>query len=82
MSELNTQPNLGLPGVRYRHAYAPGDEFYEMLIEAHRGLGDEASELMNARLVLLLASHVGDLGVLRQAIAAARAGISMEPQDG
>ncbi|MFN8899583.1 MAG: DUF2783 domain-containing protein, partial [Pseudomonadota bacterium] len=55
MSELNTQPNLGLPGVRYRHAYAPGDEFYEMLIEAHRGLGDEASELMNARLVLLLA---------------------------
>jgi hypothetical protein len=81
MPELNTQPNLGLPGVRYRHAYAPGDEFYELLIEGHRGLSDEASELMNARLVLLLANHVGDLGVLRQAIAAARAGIPAEPHD-
>ncbi|MFN8898925.1 MAG: DUF2783 domain-containing protein, partial [Pseudomonadota bacterium] len=50
--------------------------------EAHRGLGAEASELMTARHVLLLANPVGDLGVLRQAIAAARAGISMEPQDG
>ena len=46
-----------------------------MLIEGHQGLDDAASELMNARLVLLLANHIGNLHVLREAIAAARAGI-------
>ncbi len=82
MKHLNTQPNIGLPGARYRHAYMPGDEFYEMLIEGHRGLGDEASELMNARLVLLLANHIGDLRVLREAIDAARAGIEAGSEAG
>jgi hypothetical protein len=43
-----------------------------MLIEAHRDLSDEASALLNARLVLLLANHIGDLRVLREAIAAAK----------
>jgi hypothetical protein len=71
---LNVQANFGTPGERHRQAYTPGDDFYEMLIEGHRGLSDEQSELMNARLVLLLANHVGDLRVLREAIAAARAG--------
>jgi hypothetical protein len=75
MSLLNTAPNFGVPGERYRHAYTPGDDFYEMLIEGHRGLTDEASELMNARLVLLLANHIGDLRVLKEAIEAARRGI-------
>ena len=44
-----------------------------MLIETHRGLSDEASRLVNARLVLLLANHIGQLDVLQQALAAARA---------
>lgn len=79
MTHLNTQPNFGVPGVRERHAYGPGDAFYEMLIESHRGLDDETSELMNARLVLLLANHIGDLRVLREAIDAARAGL--QPAD-
>jgi hypothetical protein len=74
MSRLNTQPHLGIPGERYRHAYQPGDTFYEMLIEGHRGLDDAASELMNARLILLLANHIGDLRVLQEAIDAARSG--------
>lgn len=74
MKYLNVQANFGTPGERHRQAYTPGDDFYEMLIEGHRGLSDEQSELMNARLVLLLANHVGDLRVLREAIAAARAG--------
>lgn len=78
MPQLNTQPNFGTPGEQPLHAYAPGDDFYEALIETHRGLGDEASRLVNARLVLLLANHIGDLRVLRQALAAARAGV--EPQ--
>ena len=72
MSELQTQPNFGLPGEQPLHAFSPGDDFYEMLIDTHRGLGDEASRLVNARLILLLANHIGDLRVLRQALAAAR----------
>lgn len=72
MKHLNIQPNLGIPGERYRHAYMPGDRFYEMLIDGHRGLSDEQSELMNARLILLLANHIGDLRVLQEAIAVAR----------
>jgi Protein of unknown function (DUF2783) len=72
---LNTQPNFSEPGVRQRWAYAPGDSFYDALIAAHQGLTDEQSELFNARLLLLLANHVGDLSVLREAIALARAGV-------
>lgn len=49
------------------------DDFYERLIEAHDGLDDEASMRLNARLVLLLANHIGDRAILDQAIDAARA---------
>jgi hypothetical protein len=72
---LNTQPNFGIPGERYRHPYMPGDAFYDRLVSAHRGLTDEQSELMMARLVLLLANHIGDLRVLDEAIALARKGV-------
>ena len=61
MPELNTAPNLAAP-----------DDFYEQLIAAHQGLDEAQSALLNARLVLLLANHVGDAAVLAQAIAAAR----------
>ena len=54
---------------------AAPDDFYEALIDAHRGLTDAQSEMLNARLVLLLANHVGDLAVLREALAAAREGV-------
>ena len=72
---LATHPNLQTPGQRTRHAYTPGDDFYEALIAGHRGLSDEQSELMQARLLLLLANHVGDMYVLREAIALARKGV-------
>lgn len=55
---------------------ADPDEFYAMLIEAHRDLSDEQSQLLNAKLILLLANHVGDPEVLRQALDAAREGIT------
>jgi hypothetical protein len=58
---LNTAPNLESP-----------DDFYEALIDAHRDLSREASEALNARLVLLLANHVGAQRVLLEALAAAR----------
>ena len=61
MATLVTAPNIAAP-----------DDFYEALIDLHRGLTDGQSALVNAKLVLLLANHVGDLDVLRAAMAAAR----------
>jgi Protein of unknown function (DUF2783) len=48
------------------------DGFYAALIEAHRGLSDRDSELLNARLVLILANHIGEPGVLAEALTLAR----------
>ncbi len=48
------------------------DGFYEQLLDAHLGLTTEQSELLNARLILLLANQVADGAVLAQCIAAAR----------
>ncbi|MDP4302834.1 DUF2783 domain-containing protein [Leptothrix discophora] len=76
LQHLNTQPNFGIPGQRQLRAYTPGDDFYEALIDSHRDLDDEQSEQLNARLVLLLANHIGDLRVLREALAVARDGIA------
>ena len=58
------------------------DGFYEALIAAHEGLSDEQSNLLNARLILLLANQVGDMASLRACIAAARAGLETEPAAG
>ena len=69
---LQLQPNLQEPGQRYFRAFSPGDDFYEALIEAHRDLSDEQSEAFNARLILLLSNHIGDISVLREALALAR----------
>jgi predicted LPLAT superfamily acyltransferase len=57
------------------HLDAP-DDFYAALIDAHNGLADAQSHALNARLVLLLANHIGSLDVLRQALAAARGDIA------
>ena len=78
MTALNTQPNFSHPGPRPRHAYAAGDDFYDALVSAHGGLSDAQSELLNARLLLLLANHIGELAVLREAIALARQAV-VEP---
>ena len=48
------------------------DDFYEALIDAHRDLDTAQSHALNAKLVLLLANHVGRLEVLQQALQAAR----------
>jgi hypothetical protein len=60
MGKLVLEPNIARP-----------DDFYEALIELHRGLTLEQSAKVNAKLVLLLANHVGDLDVLHEALAAA-----------
>ena len=74
-THLNTHPNFGVPGERYRHPYMPGDAFYDRLVSAHRDLSDAQSDMLNARLLLLLANHIGDLRVLEEAIAIAREGV-------
>jgi hypothetical protein len=58
---LNRQPNIIDP-----------DGFYEELIESQRGLSDEQAELMNSKLVLILANHIGDRAVLTEALLLAR----------
>jgi len=60
MTTLNTEPNLPAP-----------DDFYDELINLHRGLSEAQSALVNAKLILLLANHVGDPAILRAAMAAA-----------
>jgi hypothetical protein len=61
MAALNTEPNLAAP-----------DEFYAALIGAHEDLSEAQSAQVNARLILLLANHIGDPAVLAAALAAAR----------
>lgn len=72
---LTLTPNFSEPGKRYFRAFSPGDDFYELLIDAHRDLDDTKSALLNAQLILLLANHIGDLSVLREALARAREGV-------
>ena len=72
---LNTESNFHQADKHFFRAYRPGDDFYEALIEMHHDLSDEQSEAVNARLILLLANHIGDLAVLREAMDAARKGI-------
>lgn len=50
---------------------ADGDAFYNALMDAHEGLSVAESHAMNARLVLIMANHIGDLDTLRQLLAAA-----------
>ncbi len=63
-----------MPGLDTKSRFPHPDAAYNAIIDAHRGLSDEASAVLNARLVLLLANHIGDLDVLREAIALAREG--------
>ena len=51
------------------------DGLYAAIIEAHAGLSDADSAALNARLVLLLANHIGDESVLREALVVARKSI-------
>ena len=51
---------------------ADPDSFYAALIGSHRGLSAEQSLRLNARLILLLANHIGDAGVLESALQEAK----------
>jgi len=73
---LNLQPNFYETGKRYFRDFTPGDDFYEALIETHRDLTDRQSAMVNAKLILLLSNHIGDIQILREAMALARADIA------
>ena len=48
------------------------DAAYAALVDARRNLSGVQASALDNRLVLLLANHIGDLDVLREAIALAR----------
>ena len=58
--------------MRSNFHFQDGDGFYEQLLDAHEGLTREQSDLLNARLIVLLANQVGDAKVLKECIEAAR----------
>lgn len=51
---------------------ARADDFYQDLIDLHAGLSDAESQKLNAKLVLILANHIGDMNVLEEAIECAK----------
>lgn len=60
MSDLNLTPNID-----------GADDFYAELLAVHDGLDKAASDALNARLILVLANHIGDRAVLSAALSAA-----------
>lgn len=60
-THLNVEPAIDRP-----------DDFYEALIAAHRDLTDEQSVALNCRLILILANQIGDVDLLKDALALAR----------
>ena len=68
MQTLSTSSNFANPDAAYR-----------MIVEAHRGLSDDDSAALDAALVLLLANHIGDLSVLKEALAQAAQTLSHKP---
>lgn len=60
-SYLETSLNIASP-----------DDFYQALLDTHAGLTDQESEKLNAKLIMILANHIGDERVLYEALACAR----------
>jgi len=63
MARLRTENHLARP-----------DDLYAALVELHEGLDAEQSAAASAKLILLLVNHIGDVEVVREAVALARAG--------
>lgn len=58
-----------------RSRFPDPDRAFRLLIEARRGMSPEEAAALDARLVLLLANHIGDEGVLREAVNAAKSAL-------
>ncbi|MFD1623923.1 DUF2783 domain-containing protein [Azospirillum griseum] len=55
--------------------FANPDDVYQALIDSHRDLTPDQSATLNAKLILLLANHIGDSEVVAEALAIARKGV-------
>lgn len=62
MGKLTLTPNI-----------TGADDLYAELIDAHEGLSKEESDALNARLILILANHIGEREVLAEALRTAKA---------
>jgi hypothetical protein len=72
MFTLITHANFHDSKLQVLGDFEPGDVFYEALMQAHEGLSESQSHLLNARLILVMANHIGHLETLKQAIHLAR----------
>ena len=63
-----------------RSNFAKPDDAFRMIVEAHRGLDDAQSADLDAALMLILANHIGDLDVLREAIDLAKRSLADSSQ--
>ena len=61
MAALLTEPRIARP-----------DDVYDLLIGLHAGMDESRSHVVNAKLIFLLANHIGDEDVIRAAIDVAR----------
>ncbi len=57
MKTINTFPNI-----------TGADDFYAELLAVHEGRSQEESDAINARLILLMANHIGDRAILTDAM--------------
>lgn len=55
--DLNLNPNIDDP-----------DGFYKELIDSQRLMSDAEAAMMNCKLVLILANHIGDREIIRAAL--------------
>jgi len=61
-----------MPKLVTASQFADPDAAYVALVEARRNLSEAQAAALDAKLVLIPANHVGDLDVLREAIALAK----------
>jgi hypothetical protein len=66
----------GMTGLDTKARFADPDAAYRAITEAHRGLTESQSADLNAALVLILANQLGDMAMLREALALARSTVA------
>ena len=66
----------GVTGLDTKARFADPDAAYRAITEAHRGLTESQSADLNAALVLILANQLGDMAMLREALALARSTVA------
>ncbi|VAV96960.1 hypothetical protein MNBD_ALPHA01-1938 [hydrothermal vent metagenome] len=58
---LNLKKNIARP-----------DDFYQELIDMQRNMSEQDVQIMNAKLILILSNHIGDMETLSEAMTLAK----------